>query len=93
MRYTVLTSFAPVFGVGFGEDHDSQPIALAPKDILAVWDVRLGWLQQGFFEKLHGDVVVQYLRLGMPTDRDIPQPDDVSVEVVHDRVTGFRAAR
>jgi hypothetical protein len=40
-------------------------------------------LQQRFLEQLNWDVVVLHLLLGMPTDCDIPELDDVSVEVVH----------
>jgi hypothetical protein len=59
------------------------PIALAPKDILAIRDIGMSGSQQCFLEELNWDVVVLHLLLGMPTDRDIPELDDVSVEVVH----------
>jgi hypothetical protein len=73
-RYTVLTSLAPRFGVGFVRIQP-QPITLPPEGILPIGSVRLGRVEQRAVKRLlpegrrgrRGDAACEALEIARAT--------------------------
>jgi hypothetical protein len=83
MRYTVLTSFAPVGGAGFSSITILIPSRSRPEDVYTLPDVRLQGRKQDALERLLRDIVLFHALLCMPADGHMTELSDVAVKMGH----------